>query len=823
MPQPSENTGEMPLMLRGVTVGLAAWAIVLTSATDRPVASADAPQSPPAPTVAAPRPTAPAPATSAPHAALLKQYCISCHNERAKTGGLALETLSLTNIPAGAEVWEKVIRKVRAGMMPPVGVQRPAQSALDDLVAHLETTLDRAALAAPVFRGPTLHRLNRAEYGNAVRDLFALHVDMSSLLPPDDEAYGFDNNATVLNISTSLMDRYLSAAWKISALAVASPAITPTLETFRVRGDLSQHDHVPGLPVGTRGGTVIRHYFPVDAEYVISPRLYRETVNIIRGLELEHDLEVTLDGERVVLARFGGPKDEQANYLQPTLAGDEMEKRFQKRLKVSAGLHEVGVAFLKKSSATTLELLQPFERERIDPITPVGIPELDKVTIEGPFNAVRTERSPSRQKVFTCTPASVREEASCARTILGRIAGRAYRGPVSETEMTRLIGFYEKERDGGGSFDAGIESALTFLLVNPRFLYRIEQDPPSAARGSSYRISDVELASRLSFFLWSSIPDDELLDLGIAGRLREPATLERQVRRMLKDERARALGSNFAGQWLYLRNLRVLQPDADVFPDFDHNLRDALQRETELLFESVVLEDRSILTLLGADYTFVNDRLARHYSIPNVYGTQFRRVAVTNEARKGLLGHGSILALTSQNNRTSPVLRGKYVLTNILGTPPPEAPANVPPLDETPGKARSMRDRMEEHRRNPACAGCHKLMDPIGLSLENFDGIGRWRTTDNGAAIDASAQLADGSSVAGPAELRQLLLRRPDMFARNVTEMLLTYALGHKVEHYDMPYLRAILREAGKTDYHFSSLVLGIVRSPVFQRRRAES
>src|SRR5678815_1969879 len=391
-----------------------------------------------------------------------------------------------------------------------------------------------------------MHRLNRAEYSNAIRDLFALQIDVSSLLPPDEEAFGFDNNASVLNVSTSLMDRYLSAAWKISAQVVASPAITPTLETFRVRGDLSQDDHVPGLPVGTRGGILIRYYFPVDGEYVISPRLYRETVNIIRGLELEHDLEVTLDGERIVLARFGGPKDEQANYSQPTLAGDEMEKRFQKRLTVTAGMHDVGVSFIKKSSATTVELLQPFERERLDPITPVGIPELDRVTVEGPFNPVQSARSPSRQRVFTCTPASDRAATPCARTILSTVARRAYRGPVSETETTRLLSFYEKERARGGSFDQGIESALTFLLVSPRFLYRIEQDPAGVARGASYRISDVEMASRLSFFLWSSIPDDELLDLAIAGRLREPAVVEQQVRRMLKDERSRALGSNFA-------------------------------------------------------------------------------------------------------------------------------------------------------------------------------------------------------------------------------------------------------------------------------------
>lgn len=772
------------------------------------------------PDVEAQRPAAGALLAS--HQKLLGQYCITCHNSRSAAGGLALDAPGLSNIPEHGEVWEKVARKIRAGMMPPAGLPRPDQAALDSLVAHIEAALDEAVLAAPVLRPATLHRLNRAEYANAIRDLFGIEIDAAALLPPDEEAYGFDNNASVLGISPSLMERYLSAAWKISSQAVASPRITPALETFRVRGDLSQHDHIPGLPLGTRGGILIRHYFPADGEYVISPRLYRETVNIIRGLELPHDLEVTLDGERIVLARFGGPADEQANYLQPTLAGDELEKRFQKRVKITAGVHEIGVAFLKKSSATTLELLQPFERERIDPITPVGIPELDRVTIEGPFNATPSAASPSRARIFTCRPASPRDEPRCARTILSSLARRAYRGDVNEAEIERLVGFYEKERAAGGSFDEGIEAALRFLLVNPRFLFRIERDPPNAAPGSIYRISDLELASRLSFFLWSSIPDDELLDLASAGRLQVPAVLEQQVRRMLQDERARALGANFAGQWLYVRNLRSLAPDADVFPDFDHNLREALQRETELLFESVVLEDRSVVTLLDADYTFVNERLARHYRMPNVYGTQFRRVPVTDPARRGLLGHGSVLALTSYANRTSPVNRGKYVLTNILGTPPPEPPPNVPPLDETPGKARlTMRERMEEHRKNPACAGCHALMDPIGLALENFDGIGRWRDAENGVPIDASARLADGTMVRGPAELRQAILRRRDLFVRNLVEMLMTYALGHKVEHHDMPFVRAILREAAKTDYRFSSLVLGIVRSVPFQKRSA--
>jgi mono/diheme cytochrome c family protein len=800
-------------MTKGVWVLLVAWIVVLATAAGQGQGSG----------VASAQGQGVASARGSAQGALINQYCVTCHNQRARTGGLALDTMSLSNIPAGAETWEKVIRKIRGGQMPPAGMPRPPQAALDGLVAHLETSIDKAALAAPILRHAAIHRLNRTEYGNAMRDLFALDVDVSALLPPDDEAYGFDNNATVLNISTSLMERYLSAAWKISSLAVASPRITPSLETFRVRGDLSQHDHVPGLPVGTRGGILIRHYFPVDGEYVISPRLYRETVNIVRGLELEHDLEVTLDGQRIVLARFGGPKDEQANYLQPSLAGDEMEKRFQKRLKVTAGPHTVGVAFIKKSSATTVELLQPFERERLDPITPVGIPELDKVTVEGPFNATRSEKAPSRLKVFTCSPASERDEPACARTILSSLARRAYRGPVSDADLTRLLDFYAKERASGGDFDAGIEGALRFLLVHPRFLYRVEQDPANAAAGATYRITDIELASRLSFFIWSSIPDEELLAVATSGRLKNPAVLEQQVRRMLKDERARALGSSFAGQWLYLRNLRGLQPDADVFPDFDHNLRDALQRETELLFESIVLEDKPVTTLIDADYTFLNERLARLYGVPNIYGTQFRRVSVTNEARKGLLGHGSILALTSQNNRTSPVLRGKYVLTNILGTPPPSPPAVVPPLDENPGKAKSMRDRMEEHRKSPACAGCHKLMDPIGLALENFDGIGRWRTTDNGAIIDPASQLADGTKIDGPVALRQAILRNPDMFARNVTEMLLSYAMGHGIEYYDMPFVRAIVKDAQRSGYTFSSVVLGIVKSAPFQTRRSES
>jgi mono/diheme cytochrome c family protein len=770
------------------------------------------------PRAASQQAAAPAPTSAVQDRALVDKYCVTCHNQRAKTAGLALDAIDLGNPAAGAEVWEKVIRKVRGGLMPPVGMPRPDKAAFAGFASYLETSIDKAAAAHPNPGRPVLHRLNRSEYGNAIRDLLALDVDVTAMLPPDEEAYGFDNIADVLGISPVLMERYLSASWKIASLAVGDPTIKTTKDTFRVRGDLSQHDHVEGLPVGTRGGIRIRYVFPVDGEYVISPKLYRETVNIIRGLEHSHDLEITFDGERVHLARFGGGEDERANYLNPTAAGDDLEKRFQFRVRAKAGPHAIGVAFLKKSSAPTVELLQPFQRERIDPITPVGIPELDKVTIEGPFNVAGPGDSPSRRRIFTCHT----DDAACAKTVLSTLGRRAYRRPLTDTELDRLIGFYQRERRTGSTFDAGIENALAFVLVSPQFLFRFERDPDSASADGIYRISDLELASRLSFFIWSSIPDDQLLDVAVKGTLKQPAVLEQQVKRMLADERARALGSNFAGQWLYLRNLKGLRPDEDVFPDFDDNLRQGLQRETELLFESIVLEDHSVIDLLNANYTFLNERLARHYGIPGVYGDQFRRVPVRDDARRGLLGHGSILTLNSYANRTSPVTRGKYVLTNILGTPPPPPLPNVPPLDEKPGKPLTMRDRMEEHRKNPACAGCHKLMDPIGLSLENFDAIGRWREADGGLKIDPSGTLWDGTDVKGPAGLRQAILSRPEQFARTTTEMLLTYALGRGLEYYDLPVVRAIVKDAGRRDYRFSSLVTGIVSSVPFQMRRIQ-
>jgi Protein of unknown function (DUF1592)/Protein of unknown function (DUF1588)/Protein of unknown function (DUF1585)/Protein of unknown function (DUF1595)/Protein of unknown function (DUF1587)/Planctomycete cytochrome C len=752
--------------------------------------------------------------------ALVDKYCVTCHNQKAKTAGLSLEAADFVRPSNTADVWEKVIRKVRAEMMPPVGAPRPDKAALDSLAAYLETSIDKVAALNPNPGRTVLHRLNRAEYGNAIRDLFAISaLDVTALLPADTEAYGFDNIADVLGTSPALMERYLSAAWKVASLAVSDPKITPTIETFRVRYDLSQHDHIEGLSVGTRGGMLIKYDFPVDGEYVIRPRLWKTTVNQLGGLEQAHDLEITFDGARVKLARVGGPEDERNSYEFPSSTADEIEKRFETRLSVKAGLHAVGVAFLKKSSAPSVDLLQPFLRDRIDPISPAGMPELDRVTVEGPFNPKAGSDSPSRRRLFVCHPAANADPLPCAKTILSTVARRAYRRPLTEAETSRLVGFFQSGQKKNSNFDEGIENALAFMLVSPQFLFRFEFDPPNVAAGATYRVSDLELASRLSFFLWSSIPDDQLLNLAIQGRLKNPVVLEQQVKRMLADERARALGANFAGQWLYLRNMQSVKPDDDAFPDFDDNLRQSLKRETEMLFESIVLEDRPALELLTANYTFVNERLAKHYGIPGIYGDQMRRVTVKDDYRRGLLGHGSILTITSLANRTSPVNRGKYVLTNILGTPPPSPPANVPPLNEAPEKSLSMRERMAQHRSNVVCANCHKLMDPIGLALENFDGIGRWREMDGEAPIDPSDTLYNGIKVNGPASLREIVLSHPDQFVRTMTEMLMTYGLGRGVEYYDMPTIRSIVKDAARNNYRFSSLVLGVVKSPPFQMK----
>jgi cytochrome c551/c552 len=748
--------------------------------------------------------------------ALLDKYCVTCHNQKTKTAGLALDRLDLANVAAGAETWEKVIQKIRGGMMPPIGMPRPDRATMDAFLASLESKLDDAYFANVNPGRVGLHRLNRAEYGNAVRDLLALDVDVSSLLPADDANYGFDNIADSLSVSPMLMERYVTAAWKISSLAVGDLKIPPTTYTFRNRPDLSQDRHIEGLPLGTRGGILVKYTFPLDAEYRFKVRFWGNTVNTVRGLELPSQVEVTLDGARVKLVTIGGQKDADFGNTNPTASAEDLAKRVELQIPVTAGPHAVGFAFLQQSSGPTVELLQPYQREKVDPINTSGIPEIDWVSVSGPMKATGPGNTPSRRRIFTCHPAAGSDSVPCARQILSTLARRAYRRPVTEPDMERLLGYFQRGQNKGG-FDSGIESALAFLLVNPQFLFRAEADPVKTATGSSYRVSDLDLASRLSFFLWSSVPDDELLGVASKGKLHEPAVLEQQVRRMLADSRSDALIQNFFGQWLYLRNLKATTPDQQVFPDFDDNLRQAFLRETEMFTGSIVRENRSVVDLLTANYTFVNERLAKHYGIPNVYGNQFRRVTLTDPARRGLLGQGSVLTVSSYANRTSPVLRGKWILTNILGTPPPPPPPNVPPFNEQ--ASGTMRERMVQHRTNPACSGCHSVMDPVGFAMENFDAIGHWRTKDGGAAIDASGALPDGAAVSGPAAVITALAAHPEQFARTMTEMMLTYALGRGLEYYDMPVVRSVAREAGKKDYRFSELVLGIVKSPPFEMK----
>ena len=754
---------------------------------------------------------------------LVDRYCVTCHNDRLETGGFSFEPLDVAAVAAHPEAWEKVVRKLRAGAMPPRPRPRPDQETYDGFRAWLEGELDAAAAAGPnPGRTETFHRLSRTEYRNAVRDLFALDVRVDDLLPADDTSYGFDNIAGVLGVSPTLMERYLSAARKISRLAVASPVPSPTAETFRIASDLGQDRRMEGLPFGTRGGTVIDYNFPEDAEYIFE-------VLPDGPLRIEpHDLEITIDGERIALLTVGkapDPDDPRGLYTP------EIET-LEVRAPVTAGPHEVGIAFLRKTSAEPEGIRKLYLR----PFTGEGSggdsryqPYVESVTIAGPYEssgARPVEGTPSRERIFTCRPArgEAAEETACAREILSAVARRAYRRPVDEDDVARLLIFYDRGR-AAGSFDTGIEMALRRLLVSPEFLFRVERDPEGVAAGESYRVSDLELASRLSFFLWSSIPDDELLDVAERRELSVPEVFEAQVRRMLADPRSEALVGNFAGQWLTLRNAAAVQPDEDAFPDFGEGLRRAFRRETELLFGSVLREDRSTLDLLAADYTFVNERLARHYGIPNVRGSHFRRVALDDEARGGLLGHGSILTVTSYANRTSPVNRGKWVLENILGTPPPPPPPDVPDLETAEGgQALSMREAMEQHRANPVCASCHRLMDPLGLSLENFDAIGRWRDrSETRGAIDGTGELPDGTPFDGPSGLKAALLRHPDRFVTTVTEKLLTYALGRGIEYYDAPAVRAIVRAAAGDGYRLSSLVKGVVRSAPFQMRRSPS
>jgi mono/diheme cytochrome c family protein len=802
---------------------------------------------------------APAPQTAAQRSggaatgqrALFERYCLTCHNERLEERGtvpVAFESLDLSNVSADAKVWEAVVLKMRAGLMPPSGAPRPDKAAHDGFVSLLEASLDRAAAADPnPGRTEPFHRLNRAEYRNAVRDLLDLDIDVSSLLPADDVSYGFDNIAGVLKMSPTLLERYLSAAQKVSRLAVGTPPPVPSIDYVRVPDDLSQDAHLPGLPLGTRGGTLIPYAFPMDAEYEIRVRLARD-LNESMPLYTEPQLvEINVDGERVggfTLPGVGNrgqappapaavsstePARPAISQVQQTIrlsakdreARNRADENWNLRVPVKAGQRDVVVTFVNRTAALEETVRQPFLRPY-----PAGVniaetrqgAHLLSVEIAGPYNPRGAGDSPSRRRIFACASA----DDACAKTILSRLARRAYRRAVTDADVEPLLAFYREGRAAG--FDHGIERAIRRLLVSPEFLVRVERDPAGVAPNRAYRISDRELASRLSFFLWSSIPDDELIDLAEQRQLGDPAVLAAQVKRMLADPRADAFVTNFAGQWLFLRNLPATGPVQSVFPDFDDSLRQAFQKETELFFESIVREDRSAFDLLRADYTFLNERLATHYGIPNVKGSHFRRVALgANHVRSGLLGQGSVLTVTSYPDRTSPVVRGKWILENLLGTPPPPPLPNVGDLKPTGagGVVLSMRDRMAQHRANPVCASCHSMMDPLGLSLENFDAVGKWRTLgESSTPIDASGVLPDGTKFEGPAGLRDALLRS-NRFVATLTEKMMTYALGRGLEHYDAPAVRAVLQAAARDDYRLSSLILGVVQSTPFRMRRA--
>ena len=762
------------------------------------------------------------PAEAAAARAILDQYCVTCHSDRLETGGLTLETVDLTDASASAERLEKVIQKLRLGAMPPFGMPRPDEATYTGLAAWLETELDRAAAAHPnAGRTETLHRLNRAEYENVIRDLLHIEgLDFSVMLPTDDASYGFDNIAGILGMSPTHLERYMTAARNISRAAVGDVTMPPSGETYMIPPDLSQDERLEHLPFGTRGGTLLRRYFPVDGEYVIRFQAHTGT-----GISEEEPnyIELAVDGERVFFEEMAQKPVAHTGNASDVVASTDWEVRTP----IKAGLREIAVTFVQTTSAQAEDFLRPYLRPpgissfRLTRMGGYSGPYVAQVSYTGPFNVTGVGDTPSRQRIFVCRPANPAEELPCARQILSTLTRRAYRRPVTEADLAPLLGFYAAGREQAG-FDQGIQLALERLLASPEFLFRIERDPQEVAPHTAYRVSSLELASRLSFFLWSSIPDAELLEVASRGALQDPGVLAHQVRRMLADPRAEALVTNFAGQWLRLRNVPGTSPDTRLFMDFDEALRRAFRRETELFFGSIMREDRNVLDLLDADYTFVNERLARHYGIPNVYGSRFRRVTLANENRRGLLGHGSILTVTSQANRTSPVVRGKFILDNLLGAPPPPPPPNVPLLEETQVNG-TLRQRMEQHRSNPVCASCHKTIDPMGSPLENFDAVGAWRTEDAGVPVDAAGSMPDGSTFEGMAGLRTVLRGRASgLFVTILTERLLTYALGRGVEYYDAPALRAITGDAARDQYRFSSLILGIVNSVPFQMRQSD-
>ena len=769
------------------------------------------------------------PADVSPPRALLDEYCVACHNDRARQAGLTLQTIDadrVGHVDGEVEAWEKVVKKLRARAMPPPGRPRPEDAVYESLAASLEAALDNAAASNPNPGRPPIHRLNRVEYRNAVRDLLAIEIDERELLPPDESGYGFDNIADVLAVSPVLLDHYMVAAEAVSRMALGSVSIRPSVRKYTIPYTKWQDGRMSeNLPFGSRGGLAVRHHFPLDGEYVITLALQRAYGNHIRGLGVPNDIELRVDRERVAEFRVGGDGERNpwGGVSSPSLYEQTADEGLEVRLELKAGTRMISAAFLDRG-AVDEGVLEPrpgvsslaYSRDRNAAMA------LDSVHISGPFNARTPEDTPSRRSIFVCYPTEIAQEEACADEILSTLARRAFRRPVVRDDVAPLLALYRTGREEG-TFEQGIEFALRGVLIDPEFLFRIERDPGDVVPLAAYQLSDLELASRLSFFLWSSIPDVELLNVAAGGRLSEPAVLEQQVARMLADERSEALVDNFFGQWLLLRNMREVSPDPDAFLDFDENLRDAMERETELFVESQVRDDRSVIDLLRADYTYLNERLARHYGIPEVYGNHFRRVTVGDEGRHGLLGHGSILTVTSYPNRTSPTKRGLWVLESLLGSPPPPPPPEVPGLPDANhgdvGRSLSMRERMDVHRTSPVCASCHMQMDPLGFSLENFDGIGAWRTDEDGAPIDAASTLPHGESFEGPTGLRGVILGQEERFAETVTEKLLTYALGRGVEYYDAPAIRRITRDAASSDYRWSSVIQGIVESTPFQMR----
>jgi hypothetical protein len=746
---------------------------------------------------------------------MMDGYCVSCHSGETPKGDLNLAGVKAEDVAGQPQIWERVIRKLRTRTMPPPGKTRPDEADYSTVLKQLETQLDQKAAARPTpGRTETLRRLTRTEYQNAIRDLLALDIDATTLLPADEVSHGFDN-ITVGELSPTLLDRYIASAQKISKLAVGGSRRSPGGDTIRVKADITQEDRVDGLPPGTRGGALIHYTFPRDGQYEIQMRLARDRNEHVEGLNGEHEMLVLLDRAQVASFRVKPPPG-RTDFAH-------VDEHLKQRLTVKAGPHDLGVTFLKNPSSLVETLRQPYESHFNMHRHPRLSPALYQVTITGPFESTQPGDSPSRRRVFTSQPRTTGEEQAAAKQIIGTLMRRAYRRPVSAADIERLLPFYVEARSGG-DFDAGIESALSAILVSREFLFRVETEPTALAAHTPYRVSDLELATRLSFFLWSSIPDEELLEVASRGELHQPKILTQQTRRMLADPRARALVTNFADQWLYLRNLESITPDGRLFPDFDDNLRQALRRETELLFEEIMRDNRSVLDLLHSDHAWLNERLAKHYGIPNVYGTRFRRVDLPPDSeRGGLLRHGSILTVTSYATRTSPVLRGKWILENLLGSPPPAPPPNVPTLDDNTVSANlPVRERLLQHRANAACASCHNVIDPVGFSLENFDAVGRWRTTEEGQAVDAGGGLPDGSRFTGVRGLEAALLKRPEIFVDTLTEKLLTYALGRGVEYYDGPAIRAIVRQAKTADYRFTDLILAVVSSPPFQMRTSQ-